>query len=130
MIGASASLRCMISLTEAAAQKVKTLAAEEPGSVLRLAVEGGGCSGFQYAIGFDSGSDPDDLTLESHGVRVVVDPVSLPYLEGSVVDYKDGLIGAGFSFDNPNWPPPAVAAPRSRPRTGSRGPTAPNPATA
>src|SRR3954462_12565471 len=102
MTCASASLRCMISLTEAAAQKVKILAAEEPGSVLRLAVEGGGCSGFQDAIGFDSGSDPADLRLGRPGAQVVGDPISLPYLEGSVVDYKDGLIGAGFSFDNPN----------------------------
>src|SRR6187200_2161950 len=102
MRGASASLRCMISLTEAAAQKVKTLAAEEPGSVLRLAVEGGGCSGFQYAIGFDTGSEDGDLEIDSHGVRVVIDPISLPYLQGSLVDFKDGLMGAGFSFENPN----------------------------
>jgi iron-sulfur cluster assembly accessory protein len=117
----------MISLTEAAAQKVKTLAAEEPGSVLRLAVEGGGCSGFQYAIGFDSGSDPDDLTLESHGVRLVVDPVSLPYLEGSVVDYKDGLIGAGFSFDNPNVAATCGCNSSFQAKDGIEGPYSPKP---
>jgi iron-sulfur cluster assembly accessory protein len=118
----------MISLTEAAAQKVKILAAEEPGACCAWPSRAG-LSGFQYAIGFDNASDPDDLTLESHGVRVVVDPVSLPYLEGSVVDYKDGLIGAGFSFDNPN-----VAATCGcysfQAKDGIEGPTAPSPATA
>jgi len=95
--------------------------------VLRLAVEGGGCSGFQYAIGFDSGSDPDDLTLESHGVRVVVDPVSLPYLEGSVVDYKDGLIGAGFSFDNPNVAATCGCNSSFQAKDGIEGPYSPKP---
>ena len=85
----------MIALTDKAAENVKRLAAQDDEArVLRVAVEGGGCSGFQYAIGFD--------TVESHGVRVVVDPISLPYLAGSTIDYSDGLIGAGFRFDNPN----------------------------
>ena len=93
----------MVTLTENAARKVRALAAEDPeAAVLRVAVEGGGCSGFQYAIGFDTGPDADDLEVESHGVRVVVDPVSLPYLQGSEVDYVDGLMGAGFRFENPN----------------------------
>ena len=69
---------------------------------LRVAVEGGGCSGFQYALGFDSGPDDDDETCEMHGVRVVVDRSSLPYLTGADVDYIDGLIGAGFQINNPN----------------------------
>ena len=92
----------MISLTEAAADKIKLLASEEPGSALRVAVEGGGCSGFQYAIGFDDRVEPDDLKLESQGVPLLVDPISLPYLAGATIDYSDGLMGAGFSFDNPN----------------------------
>lgn len=93
----------MVELTEIAAERVKTLAASDPEArVLRLAVEGGGCSGFQYAIGFDTGIEDGDLEVESHGVRVVIDPVSLPYLQGSRIDYHDGLMGAGFSFDNPN----------------------------
>ena len=93
----------MIALTDKAAENVKRLAAQdEEARVLRVAVEGGGCSGFQYAIGFDTGAEPDDLEVESHGVRVVVDPISLPYLKGSTIDYSDGLIGAGFRFDNPN----------------------------
>lgn len=68
---------------------------------LRVAVAGGGCSGFQYDIRFD---DPksDDLVLEGGGQRVVVDPVSLPYLAGAVIDFSDELIGARFVIDNPN----------------------------
>ena len=93
----------MIALTDKAAENVKRLAAQDDEArVLRVAVEGGGCSGFQYAIGFDTGAEPDDLEVESHGVRVVVDPISLPSLAGSTIDYSDGLIGAGFRFDNPN----------------------------
>jgi len=93
----------MVELTEFAAERVKALAAADPEArVLRLAVEGGGCSGFQYAIGFDTGPDSDDLEVESNGVRVVIDPISLPYLQGSEVDYVDGLMGAGFRFENPN----------------------------
>jgi iron-sulfur cluster assembly accessory protein len=93
----------MIQLTPKAAEKIRSLAAQDPDAqVLRVAVEGGGCSGFQYAIGFDSAPEPDDLNLESHGVRVVVDQTSLPYLAGATIDYSEGLMNAGFSFDNPN----------------------------
>ena len=83
----------MVTLSERAAQKVRELleAEGDPSlTSLRVAVEGGGCSGFQYAIGFDTGAEPDDLEVESHGVRVVVDPISLPYLAGSTIDYSDG----------------------------------------
>ena len=95
----------MIMITERAAEKVKELMAAEGDpslSALRVAVEGGGCSGFQYALGFDSGPDGDDETYEMHGVRVVVDRASLPYLTGAGVDYIDGLTGAGFQINNPN----------------------------
>jgi iron-sulfur cluster assembly accessory protein len=93
----------MVELTEFAAERVKALAAADPeAKVLRLAVEGGGCSGFQYAIGFDTSSEDGDVEVDSHGVRVVIDPISLPYLQGSRIDFKDGLMGAGFSFENPN----------------------------
>jgi iron-sulfur cluster assembly accessory protein len=93
----------MVELTEFAAERVKALAASDPeAKVLRLAVEGGGCSGFQYAIGFDTGSEAGDVEVDSHGGRVVIDPISLPYLQGSRIDFKDGLMGAGFSFENPN----------------------------
>jgi iron-sulfur cluster insertion protein len=93
----------MVTLTPKAAEKIRSLAAQDPDArVLRLAVEGGGCSGFQYAIGFDAGAEPEDLDLETQGVRVVIDRISLPYLAGSTVDYVEGLMNAGFTFDNPN----------------------------
>lgn len=68
---------------------------------LRVAVSGGGCSGFQYDIRLDKAED-DDLVLEADGQAVVVDPVSLPYLAGAVIDFTDELIGARFTIDNPN----------------------------
>jgi iron-sulfur cluster insertion protein len=93
----------MVTLTPTAVDKVRTLAAEDPEArVLRLAVEGGGCSGFQYAIGFDTEIEDDDLRVDCDGVEVVIDPISLPYLQGSRIDWVDGLMGAGFQFENPN----------------------------
>ena len=68
---------------------------------LRVAVEGGGCSGFQYEIRLDNAS-PDDLVLEKNGVQVLVDAVSLPFLENAVIDFSDELIGARFVVQNPN----------------------------
>jgi iron-sulfur cluster assembly protein len=95
----------MVTITERAAAKViELMAAENDPSLfaLRVAVEGGGCSGFQYALGFDGAPDENDECWEYHGVRVIVDRFSLPYLSGSSVDYIDGLTGAGFQIDNPN----------------------------
>jgi iron-sulfur cluster assembly protein len=94
----------LVSLTERAAVKIKDLMAEEPegeASVLRVAVQGGGCSGFEYALGFDRGSMEGDHELEAHGVSVVVDPFSAPYLQGTEIDFVDGLQG-GFAINNPN----------------------------
>lgn len=68
---------------------------------LRVAVEGGGCSGFQYEIKLDDPAD-DDLVLEGKGQKVVVDAVSLPFLENAVIDFTEELIGARFTIDNPN----------------------------
>jgi len=68
---------------------------------LRVAVEGGGCSGFQYDIKLDEATD-DDLVLEKDGQKVLVDSVSLPFLTGAVIDYSDELIGAKFTINNPN----------------------------
>lgn len=73
----------------------------DPPKALRVAVEGGGCSGFQYNIRLDMPAD-DDLVLESNGQRVLVDPVSLPFLAGATIDFTDELIGARFVIDNPN----------------------------
>lgn len=94
-----------VSLTPLAAAKVKALMAEEPDAdtlVLRLAIQGGGCSGFQYGLGFDSGSAEGDLELELEGVRVVVDPFSAPYLRGATVDFLNTIEESGFKIDNPN----------------------------
>ncbi|MCB1339922.1 MAG: iron-sulfur cluster assembly accessory protein [Pseudooceanicola sp.] len=69
---------------------------------LRVAVEGGGCSGFQYAISLEDAQAPDDLVLEGEGQRVLVDPVSLPFLANATIDFSDELIGARFVVENPN----------------------------
>jgi iron-sulfur cluster assembly protein len=95
----------LVSLTERAADKVRQLMAEEPEgevSVLRVAVQGGGCSGFEYALGFDRGSQEGDHELFLHGVTVVVDPFSAPYLEGAQIDFLNGLQESGFKIENPN----------------------------
>ena len=73
----------------------------EIGGALRVAVEGGGCSGFQYDIKLDEPA-PDDLVLEKDGVRVLIDPVSLPFLADAEIDFADELIGARFVVNNPN----------------------------
>jgi iron-sulfur cluster assembly protein len=94
----------LVSLTEAAAVKIKALLAEETGDdlgVLRVAVQGGGCSGFQYALGFDRAAQEGDHEMTVHGVDVVVDQYSAPYLQGTEIDYVDGLQG-GFAINNPN----------------------------
>jgi iron-sulfur cluster assembly protein len=95
----------LLTITDSAAKKVHELAAEEPvgeAEVLRIAIQGGGCSGFQYALGFDRGPQDGDHEIEMHGVRVVVDPFSAPYLAGAQIDFVDALMGAGFSIENPN----------------------------
>ena len=95
----------MVTVTERAADKIRELMAEEPEgeiSVLRVAVQGGGCSGFQYELGFDHGPQDGDNEVEMNGVRVVIDPFSAPYLTGSEIDYVDALMGAGFAINNPN----------------------------
>jgi iron-sulfur cluster assembly protein len=95
----------MVTVTENAARKIQELMAQEPEggvSVLRIAIQGGGCSGFQYALGFDRGPQDGDNEIESNGVRVVIDPFSAPYLTGSEIDFVDALMGAGFAINNPN----------------------------
>jgi iron-sulfur cluster assembly accessory protein len=90
-------------VTERAARRIaEILAGEQATSVLRVAVEGGGCSGFQYRFEVERGSAPDDLLIERAGARVAIDPVSLQYLAGSQIDFADELIGASFRIDNPN----------------------------
>jgi len=95
----------VITLTEQAAAKIRELQDEDPdgdAAVLRVAVQGGGCSGFEYALGFDRGAQEGDHEFEAHGVRVVVDPFSAPYLRGATIDFLNGLQESGFKIDNPN----------------------------
>ena len=93
----------VVSLTPSAAEKIRALMADEPdASVLRVAIEGGGCSGFQYGLGFDHGAQEGDHEFECEGVKVVVDPFSAPYLAGATVDYLETIKEAGFKIDNPN----------------------------
>ena len=93
-----------VNLTSGAVDKVRELilAEGDPGLALRVAVRPGGCSGFSYEMFFDSEIDSNDLVEEFDDVRVVVDPQSAEMVTGSTLDYRDGLMGAGFAIDNPN----------------------------
>lgn len=92
-----------ISLSPNAAARVAAIAAKQAKpAILRLSVEGGGCSGFQYQFGLADGPEADDVTAETDGVTLVVDPVSLDLVAGCVVDYVESLGGATFRVENPN----------------------------
>ncbi|WP_353153440.1 iron-sulfur cluster insertion protein ErpA [Pollutimonas bauzanensis] len=93
-----------IIFTDAAAAKVKDLLSEEgnPELKLRVFVQGGGCSGFQYGFTFDETINDDDTTIDKEGVQLLVDPMSFQYLVGAEIDYKDDLEGAQFVIRNPN----------------------------
>jgi iron-sulfur cluster assembly protein len=99
-----ATVETLVNLTERAADKIRELQSTEPAGeaeVLRVAIQGGGCSGFQYGLGFDRGAVEGDHELEAYGVRIVIDPFSAPYLTGSTIDWLDGLQESGFKIDNP-----------------------------
>ena len=95
----------MISLTETAVTRVKSILEQEKASIpqggLRIYVQGGGCSGFSYGMVLDEITEGDQV-FETSGVKVIVDPMSYRYLEGAQVDYKDDLMGGGFAISNPN----------------------------
>ncbi len=93
----------MISITESAARRIAALQenANEPGKKLRLFVDPGGCSGLEYGMGFDQTKEGDQV-LEDGGVSFLIDETSLAYLDGSIVDFDDGLHGKGFEITNPN----------------------------
>ena len=93
-----------LSMTEYAAQKIKETLTKE-GMVeggLRVSIVGGGCSGFSYSLNLDASVREDDVVVEQHGVKLFVDPISQQYVHGTMLDYQDGLSGAGFRFVNPN----------------------------
>ncbi len=95
-----------VTLTEKAASEVKKIMADQKydeNTVLRVGVAGGGCSGFQYSLGFDTAWDPKaDLHTEQHGVGVVVDKKSDLFLDGTTLDFHEGIDKRGFTFNNPN----------------------------
>ena len=92
-----------LTLTEAAATRVGAIAARQgKPAILRLSVEGGGCSGFQYRFDLTDATEADDSVSETDGVRLVVDPVSLDLVAGSTVDFVESLGGAAFKVENPN----------------------------
>ena len=103
--GVSAHIRRMStapSLTQSAAARVSAIAAKQgKPAILRLAVDGGGCSGFQYRFELADSADGDDLTSETDGVKLVVDPISLDLVSGSTVDFVESLGGAAFRVENP-----------------------------
>ena len=92
-----------ITLSERAARRIARILSTEPnGTVLRVSVSGGGCSGFQYGFDLERTRDDDDLVVERDGAVVVIDPVSLPYMGGAEIDFVDDLIGQSFQIRNPN----------------------------
>ncbi len=92
----------MLTLTPAAAQRVAAIAAKQTKpAILRLSVEGGGCSGFQYRFGLSDTAEADDLISETDGVKLVVDPISHDLVAGSTVDFVESLGGAAFKVENP-----------------------------
>ncbi len=95
----------MVTITDKGAEKVREfLAAQEADASLaglRVGVRGGGCSGFQYQLAFDEQRD-DDSVFETHGLKLLVDRESLPFVRGSIIDYQETLQGAGFKVENPN----------------------------
>ena len=92
-----------VTVSETAARRIGEILSREPqGSKLRVSVEGGGCSGFQYKFDVERDQAPDDIVIARDGAVVLIDPVSLGYLAGSQIDFVDDLIGAAFKINNPN----------------------------
>ncbi len=91
-----------ITMSERAARRIVELLRAEDAALMRVSVEGGGCSGFQYRFDLIKQSAPDDILIERDGARVVVDPVSAGFVQGAEIDFVDDLIGAAFKIKNPN----------------------------
>lgn len=91
-----------VSITESAAKRISEIAAGDPATpLLRVSVEGGGCSGFQYKFDLVATPQSDDLVLEKGGATVLIDPISLGYMDGAEIDFVDDLMGAAFKIKNP-----------------------------
>ena len=103
MTGETPAMTTAVSISERAARRIgEILKGEGSGAMLRISVEGGGCSGFQYKFDVDRSKADDDLVIERENAVVLVDSASVPFLAGSEVDFVDDLIGASFRVNNPN----------------------------
>ncbi len=102
-MGADAKSSMKVDMTEAAARRIASIVAKEPGKMaLRVAVEGGGCSGFSYKFDLTDARNGDDVAIEKDGATVLIDEMSLIYMGGSVIDFVDDLMGQSFQIRNPN----------------------------
>ena len=97
-------MKQIVHLSEAAAIQVKTMQEHngEEGAYLRIAVKGGGCSGLSYGMAFDEANEEKDYFDEQHGIQIIVDKEDAPIIKGTVIDFKQSLMGGGFTIDNPN----------------------------
>lgn len=99
----ASSPEASVTLSLSAAKRINKITSDQPaGTMLRVEVIGGGCSGFSYRFGFAARANPDDVVVERDGARVAVDEASLPFLAGSEIDFVDEIIGASFQVRNPN----------------------------
>jgi iron-sulfur cluster assembly accessory protein len=97
------AMSASVTVSERAARRIGEILKGEPdGTMLRVSVEGGGCSGFQYKFDMESAQAPDDLVIRREGATVLIDPVSINYMAGSEIDFVEDLIGASFKVKNPN----------------------------
>ncbi len=102
-MGADAKTTMKVEMTDAAARRIAAIVARDPSkSALRVAVEGGGCSGFSYKFDLTEARNDDDVAIERNGATVLIDDMSLIYMGGSVIDFVDDLMGQSFQIKNPN----------------------------
>ncbi|MFA8437424.1 HesB/IscA family protein [Pueribacillus sp. YX66] len=94
----------IVTLTDSAASRIKEMMAEQnkENAFLRVGIKGGGCTGLSYGMGFDENVQADDEQFETHGIKVIVDSESAPALKGTKIDFKQNMMGGGFTIDNPN----------------------------
>jgi iron-sulfur cluster assembly accessory protein len=103
LMGAVAKTAMMVEMTDAAARRIASIVAKEPGKqALRVSVEGGGCSGFSYRFDLADTRNDDDIAIEKDGATVLIDDLSMVYMGGSVIDFVDDLMGQSFQIKNPN----------------------------
>jgi iron-sulfur cluster assembly accessory protein len=102
-MGADAKTTMKVEMTDAAAKRIAAIIAKDPGkSALRIAVEGGGCSGFSYKFDLTDTRNEDDVAIEKDGATILIDDLSMVYMGGSVIDFVDDLMGQSFQVRNPN----------------------------